>query len=159
MNSLNSSQLHDALKIFLISSHFPFHIFTLHLILCFSHACCCLIIIIIIIMSLTPVSSSFEDIGGVPSMQSCYSAGMKRCGICLEERSPLWVRRSKSEETFCRLLITMVEETFDIRRSWVDHGRQIMNLKSGYVEGENSKWKVKQRKMICGPFLIGYQAQ
>ena len=36
-----------------------------------------------------------------------------------------------------------------------------MNLKSGYdfVEGENSKWKVKQRKMICGPFLIGYQAQ
>ena len=33
-------------------------------------------------MSLTPVSSSYEDIGGVPSMQSCYSAGMKRCGIC-----------------------------------------------------------------------------
>ena len=32
-------------------------------------------------MSLTPVSSSYEDIGGVPSMQSCYSAGMKRCGI------------------------------------------------------------------------------
>ena len=45
-------------------------------------------------MSLTPVSSSYEDIGGVPSMQSCYSAGMKRCGICMEERSPLWVRRS-----------------------------------------------------------------
>ena len=116
-------------------------------------------IIIIIIMSLTPVSSSYEDIGGVPSMQSCYSAGMKRCGICMEERSPLWVRRSKSEETLCRLLITMVEETFDISRSWVDHGRPVMNLKSGYVEGENSKWKVKQRKMICGPFLIGCQAQ
>ena len=114
--------------------------------------------LIILIMSLTPVSSSYEDIGGVPSMQSCYSAGMKRCGICMEERSPLWVRRSKSEETLCRLLITMVEETFDIR-SWVDHGRPVMNLKSGYVEGENSKWKVKQRKMICGPFLIGYQAQ
>ena len=47
------------------------------------------ITIIIIIMSLTPVSSSYEDIGGVPSMQSCYSAGMKRCGICMEERSPL----------------------------------------------------------------------
>ena len=47
------------------------------------------IIIIIIIMSLTPVSSSYEDIGGVPSMQSCYSARMKRCGICMEERSPL----------------------------------------------------------------------
>ena len=45
--------------------------------------------IIIIIMSLTPVSSSDEDIGGVPSMQSSYSAGMKRCGICMEERSPL----------------------------------------------------------------------
>ena len=40
-------------------------------------------------MSLTPVSSSYEDIGGVPSMQSCYSAGMKRCGMCMEERSPL----------------------------------------------------------------------
>ena len=118
-----------------------------------------IIIIIIIIMSLTPVSSSYEDIGGVPSMQSCYSAGMKRCGMCMEERSPLWVRRSKSEETLCRLLITMVEETFDISRSWVDHGRPVMNLKSGYVEGENSKWKVKQRKMICGPFPIGCQAQ
>ena len=46
-------------------------------------------VLIIIIMSLTPVSSSYEDIGGVPSMQSCYSAGMKRCGICMEERSPL----------------------------------------------------------------------
>ena len=45
-------------------------------------------IIIIIIMSLTPVSSSDEDIGGVPSMQSSFSAGMKRCGICMEERSP-----------------------------------------------------------------------
>ena len=99
-------------------------------------------------MSLTPVLSSYEDIGGVPSMQSCYSAGMKRCGICMEERSPLWVRRSKSEETLCRLLITMVEETFDIRWSWVDHGRPVMNLKSRYVEGENSKWKVKQRKNL-----------
>ena len=80
----------------------------------------------IIIMSLTPVSSSDEDIGGVPSMQSSYSAGMKRCGICMVERSPLWVRRSKSEETLCRLLITMVEETFDIRRSWVDHGKRLL---------------------------------
>ena len=26
-----------------------------------------------------------------------------------------------------------------------------MNRKNGYTEGENSKWKVKQRKMICGP--------
>ena len=43
---------------------------------------------------------------------------MKRCGICMEERSPLWVHRSKSTETLCRLLITMVEETFGIRRSW-----------------------------------------
>ena len=34
--------LHDALKIFLISSHFPFHIFTLYFIFCLSHACCCL---------------------------------------------------------------------------------------------------------------------
>ena len=86
-------------------------------------------------------------------MQSSYSAGMKRCGICMEERGPLWGRRSKSEETLCRLLITMMEETFDIRRSWVDHGKPIMNLKSGNVEGEYSKWKVKQRKMICDPFL------
>ena len=40
-------------------------------------------------MSSTPVSSSDEDIGAVPSMQSSYSAGMKRYGICMEERSPL----------------------------------------------------------------------
>ena len=39
---MNSCQLHDALKIFLISSHFPFHIFTLHFIFCLSNACCCL---------------------------------------------------------------------------------------------------------------------
>ena len=39
---MNSCQLHDALKIFLISPHFPFHIFTLHFIFCLSHACCCL---------------------------------------------------------------------------------------------------------------------
>ena len=36
--SLNSCQLHDALKIFLISSHSPFHIFTFHFIFCLSHA-------------------------------------------------------------------------------------------------------------------------
>ena len=45
-------------------------------------------------------------------------------------------RRSKSEETLCSLLITTVEETSDIR-SRVNHGKQIMNLKSGYVEEEN----------------------
>ena len=44
-------------------------------------------IIIIIIVSLTPVSSSDKDIGGVPSMQSSYSAEMKRNGICMKERS------------------------------------------------------------------------
>ena len=33
-----------------------------------------------------PVSTSDEDIGGVPSMQSSYSAEMKRYGICMEER-------------------------------------------------------------------------
>ena len=38
-------------------------------------------------MSLTPVSSSDIGGGGVPSMQLSYSAGMKRCGICMEERS------------------------------------------------------------------------
>ena len=45
------------------------------------------VIIIIIIMSLTPVSSLEKDIGGVPSMQSSYSAEMRRYGICMEERS------------------------------------------------------------------------
>ena len=39
-------------------------------------------------MSFTPVSSSDEDIGGVHAMQSSY-ARMERCGICMEERSPL----------------------------------------------------------------------
>ena len=43
--------------------------------------------VIIIIMSLTPVSSSDKDIGGVPSMQSSYSEETKRNGICMEERS------------------------------------------------------------------------
>ena len=39
---MNSCQLHDALKDFHISSHFPFNIFTLHFIFYSSHACCCL---------------------------------------------------------------------------------------------------------------------
>ena len=56
--------------------------------ICIHVSCITVIIIIIIIMSLTPVSSSDEDIGGVRSMQSSYSAGMKRCGICMEEKSP-----------------------------------------------------------------------
>ena len=34
MDPLNSCQLHDAPKIFLISSHFSFHIFTPHFIFC-----------------------------------------------------------------------------------------------------------------------------
>ena len=38
-------------------------------------------------MSLTPVSSPDEDMEGVPSMQSSYSAEMKRNEICMEERS------------------------------------------------------------------------
>ena len=42
---------------------------------------------IMMIMSLTPVSSSDKDIGGVPPMQSSYSADLKRYGICMEERS------------------------------------------------------------------------
>ena len=121
--------------------------------------CCSAVIIIIIIVSLTPVSSSYEDIG----------ASLPCNHVILPEWSDVgyaWKRGVHSEcvgrnlsETLCRLLITMVEETFDISRFWVDHGRPVMNLKSGYVEGENSKWKVKQRKMICGPFLIGCQAQ
>ena len=73
--------------------------------------------VIIIIMSLTPVSSSYEDIGGVPSMQSCYSAGMKRCGYAWKRGVHCEYVGRNPEETLCRLLITMVEETFDIRRS------------------------------------------
>ena len=81
------------------------------------HVCLIIIIIIIIIMILSPVLSSDEDIRSVPSMQSSYSTGMKRCGICMEERRVYCiVSRSKSEERLCSLLITMVEETFDIRR-------------------------------------------
>ena len=48
-----------------------------------------MLLLIIIIMSLMPISSSDQDIGGVPSMQSSYSARMKRCGICLKERRVL----------------------------------------------------------------------
>ena len=53
-----------------------------------------------------------------------------------------------SKETLRRLLITVYtiyKETFDIRRSRVDIGRQIMNLRSEYVErvpnGKFSKGK------------------
>ena len=49
------------------------------------------------------------------------------------------MRRLKSEETLFRLLITMAEEIFDIRKSSVNLGKHIMNLKSEYVEEENSK--------------------
>ena len=64
-------------------------------------------------MSLTPVLSTDEDIGGVYSMQSRYSAKIKRYGTCMEKRGVhcIEVRRSKSEETLFRLLITMTEET------------------------------------------------
>ena len=58
-------------------------------------------------------------------------------GICTEE-SPLQVHWPKSEETWCRLLITMAGETFDIRKSQVN--LRIMNLQSEYLEEENSKW-------------------
>ena len=43
--------------------------------------------IIIIIINLMPVSCSDEDIGGIPTMQSSYSAELKQNGICMEERS------------------------------------------------------------------------
>ena len=82
-------------------------------------------------MSLTPVLSTDEDIGGVHSMQSRYSAEVKRYGICMEERGVhcIKVRRSKSEEILCRLLTTMVEETFNIKSLELTAGKQIMNLR------------------------------
>ena len=53
---------------------------------------------------------------------------------------------SRSGETLCRLLITMAEETFDIR-SQIDLGMQIMILRSEYVEGESSKGGCSRGKM------------
>ena len=102
-------------------------------------------------MSLTPVSSSYEDIWGVPSMHHVILPEWAMW-ICMEERSPLWVRRSKSEETLCRLLITMAEETFDIRRSWVDHGRPVMNLEERICWGREFQMAGEAKEMICGPF-------
>ena len=46
-------------------------------------------------VNLTPFRHQIEDIGGVPSIQSSYSAGTKRCGICMEERESIvsvWVK-------------------------------------------------------------------
>ena len=72
---------------------------------------------------LTPLwpPSSFTTnrvlIGGMPSMQSRYSAKIKRYGICMEERGVhcIKVHRSKSEDTLCRLLITIAEENYDTK--------------------------------------------
>ena len=63
-------------------------------------------------MSSTPVSSSDKDIRDVPSMQFRYSAKIKRYGICMEDRGVhcIKVRRSKSKETLCRILIAMAKE-------------------------------------------------
>ena len=47
------------------------------------------------------------------------------------KEGPLWVLRSKSKETLCRLLKTMVEETFEIRKSWANPEKQIRNPRHG----------------------------
>ena len=75
-------------------------------------------------------------------------------GLCMKEKWSI-VSGSKSEETLCRLLITMVEETFDVSKSRVNLGKQIMNLRSEYVKEESSKCsRCSKKKRICGPFLI-----
>ena len=66
------------------------------------------------------------------------------------------LRRSKSEETLCRLLITMVEETFWYKKVLSRPRKADYESEEQNGEGKNSKWKVKQRKMIFCPFLIGY---
>ena len=99
-------------------------------------------------MSLTPVLSTDEDIGGIPCMQSRYSAKIKRYEICMEEMGIrcIKVRRSKSEDALCRLLTTMMEETFDIKKSQVNLVSQIMNLRNESAGGESSNRHVQQRK-------------
>ena len=108
--------------------------------------------IIIIIMSLTPVSSSDEDIGGVP-----FIAIKLFCQIWSDEvyawkrGVQLSVRRSKSEETLSNLLITIGGWDFWFTKVFSETTwNQLMNLKSGYLEGETAKWKVMQRKVIYG---------
>ena len=81
-------------------------------------------------MSLTLVSSSEKDIGGTPSMQSSYSAELKRNGICMEERN---VHVNAWVEIWRDILQTIdnyggtAEETFDWRKSWANPWKQIMN--------------------------------
>ena len=65
--------------------------------------------------------------------------------------SPLQVRRLQTEATLCRLLITLAEETFYMKNSWVNLGKQIWNLRNEYAEGESSKRQVQQKKKILQP--------
>ena len=67
-------------------------------------------------MSLTIVLSTDEDISCNPDILQKLS---NMHGICMEERGVhcIEVRRSKSEDTVCRLSITMAEETGDMKMS------------------------------------------
>ena len=96
-----------------------------------------------------------EDIGGVPSIEFRYSAKMKRYEIC----------RKRLERVHCKCAGwkprrhctgSLAEETFYIKRSWVNLGKPIMNLWNKYAEGESSKRQVQQMIKICSPFLIGH---
>ena len=66
-------------------------------------------------MSLTPILSTYEDIGGVHSMQSRYSAKIKRYEICnlrkkvLGKRVPIG-KYSKGKSTMRRILVERFRE-------------------------------------------------
>ena len=45
------------------------------------------------------------------------------------------------------------------KKSWVNLGKQIRNLRNENAEEESSNQQVQQRKKIYDPFLIGYQAR
>ena len=88
-------------------------------------------------------------------MQFRYSEKMKRYEIC----------RKRLEGVYCKCAgwkprrhcagRSLTEETFYIKKSWLDIEKPIVNFRNEYAEVESSKWQVQQMIKICSPFLIG----
>ena len=91
-----------------------------------------------------------EDIGGAPSMEFRYSAKMKRYDIS----------RKRLEGVHCKCAGwkprrhcaggSLAEETFYIKKSWVDLGKPIMNLTNEYAEREFQTASAANDKDLIG---------
>ena len=109
--------------------------------------------IIIIIMSSTLVCFEMKTSGAFPQWNLDILqkwSDMKYAGRGWKESIAGWKPRRHCAGG------SLAEETFYIKRSWVDLGKPIMNLRNEYAEGESSKRRVQQMIKICSPFLIGH---